>query len=393
MAVQHGYGDGSTPGPGPPLEALDMSYGRLTQTEARMFRLLPVNPGPDISTAAAAALMDVPVSEACRMLADLAQLHLVKAVLGTEKRWQLHGLARRYADQLSDAHAGVDRREQARDQLLDYYLDMAEAADDQLRTLPGMTASEGFTGREDALAWLDAERANLTAAIRMASDTGRDKVAISLPLLLAQYLARQRRFDELLAATTIGMSAAQCLGDRYQEGNALTNLGLTLQELRRPEEAVTAHEAAVAIFRDIGDRRGQGDALNNLGLALKATRRLPEAITAHENAAAIFRDTADRHEEGNALNNLGAVLRESGRLEEAISTFQDAASAFIETDDRHGRGVALNNLGSALGEAGRFDKAIVSHQEAAAIFRESGDHHSEDIALENLEKAELARLA
>ena len=39
-----------------------------------------------------------------------------------------------------------------------------------------------FTGREDALAWLDAERPSLIAAVTMAAGTGRDQIALRLPL-------------------------------------------------------------------------------------------------------------------------------------------------------------------------------------------------------------------
>ena len=39
-----------------------------------------------------------------------------------------------------------------------------------------------FTGRDDALAWLDAERPSLVAAVTMAADTGRDQIAMRLPL-------------------------------------------------------------------------------------------------------------------------------------------------------------------------------------------------------------------
>ncbi len=52
--------------------AFELSYRRLDEAAARVFRLLPVNPGPDVSTAAAAVLADLPVSEARRVLAGLA---------------------------------------------------------------------------------------------------------------------------------------------------------------------------------------------------------------------------------------------------------------------------------------------------------------------------------
>ena len=94
----------------------------------------------------------------------------------------MHDLLRLYAGQLSDAHADADEREQARDRLLRYYLDTAGAADAHLRALPGMPVPAVFTGRDDALAWLDAERPSLIAAVTMAASTGRDQIAMRLPI-------------------------------------------------------------------------------------------------------------------------------------------------------------------------------------------------------------------
>jgi hypothetical protein len=79
------------------------------------------------------------------------------------------------------AHADADGREQARDRLLSWYLSTAEAADVHLRALPGTTVPEEFTGRHAALAWLDAERASLVAAVVMAAATARDQAAMRLP--------------------------------------------------------------------------------------------------------------------------------------------------------------------------------------------------------------------
>ena len=46
-----------------------------------------------------------------------------------------------------------------------------------------------FTGRDSALTWLDAERPSLIAAVTMAASTGRDQIAMRLPLNLSDYLA------------------------------------------------------------------------------------------------------------------------------------------------------------------------------------------------------------
>jgi hypothetical protein len=105
------------------------------------------------------------------VLSGLARAHLAETATGG--RWRMHDLVRLYAGQLSDEHADADGREQARDQLLGYYLDTADAADDHLWELPGTPVPGRFSGREDALAWLDGERASLVAAVSMAAATAR----------------------------------------------------------------------------------------------------------------------------------------------------------------------------------------------------------------------------
>ena len=381
------YDDGS--GTPSVAAAFGLSYRRLDDRAARVFRLLPVSPGPDISTAAAAALADLSVKPARTVLADLAQAHLAEPAPGTAGRWRMHDLLRLYGQQMGEQHADSDGREQARDRLLGYYLDTADASDGHLRALPGMAVPGRFTGRDAALAWLDAERASLVAAVQMAADTGRDQAALRLPPLLAEYFSWRRRFDDWIATTTLSLDAARRLGDRQGEADALINLGVALREVRRFDEAITAHQDAAAIYRDTGDRHREGMALTNLGSALREVRRFDEAITACQDAAAIYRDTADRHGEGMALNNLGLALREVRRFDEAITAHQDAAAIYRETGDRHGEGLALEGLGLALEEAGR--EAMTAYQDAIAIYQETGDQYREGITRERLERVRAAK--
>ena len=116
------YDDGSGQGAPSVAAAFELSYRRLDETFARVFRLLPVNPGPDLSTAAAAVLADLPVTEVRRVLAGLAAAHLAEAAAGKAGRWRMHDLLRLYAQRLSQEHAETDGREQARDRLLGWYL-------------------------------------------------------------------------------------------------------------------------------------------------------------------------------------------------------------------------------------------------------------------------------
>ena len=381
---QLAYDDGSGSSAPSVAAAFDLSYRRLDKTSARVFRSLPVSPGPDVSADSAAVLADLPVPEVRTVLAALARAHLAEPALGSPGRWRIHDLVRLYVRQLSEENADSDGREQAIDRLLAYYVKMAGAADGQLRLLPANKVPAEFAGQREALAWLDAERATLVAAVRLAADTGRDWDALRLPALLAEYFYWRHRFDDWIACAKISVNAAGRVGDRRHEGAALTALGLALVQARRFGEAITACQAAAAIYRETGDRHGGGLALNNLGLALRRVGRVEEAITAHQAAAAIYRETDDRQGEGSALNNLGIALSEVGRIKEAITACQQAAAMFRETGDHHSEGSALNSLGVALRQVGRVEEAIAAHQAAAAIFGETGDRHREGSALTNL---------
>ena len=150
-----------------------------------------------------------PAGEARRVIGRLARAHLVEGTGGGAGRWRMHDLLRLYARELSDAEAAADEREQARDRLLVTTWNSADAADGHLRALPGAPAPAGFAGRDDALAWLDAERPNLVAAVALAASTGRDQVAVGLPFDLGEYLSWRRRFDDWLAILTISRDAAR----------------------------------------------------------------------------------------------------------------------------------------------------------------------------------------
>jgi tetratricopeptide (TPR) repeat protein len=298
------YDDGSGTSAPSVAAAFELSYRQLDEIVARVFRLLPVNTGPDVSTAAVAALAGLPPGDTRRVIGQLVRAHLAEAAAGAGGRWRMHDLLRLYARQLSDAHADADGREQARDRLLGYYIENAGAADAHLRALPRTPVPAGFAGRDSALAWLDAERPSLVAAVTMAASIGRDQVAMVLPLHLGEYLAWRRRFDDWLSTTMVSRDAARRLHDRVNEARALNNLGSALGEAGRFEEAIAAHQDAAAIFRETGDRHGEGIALDNLGNALGEAGRFEEAIAAHQDAAAIFRETGDRHGEDIALSNL-----------------------------------------------------------------------------------------
>ena len=394
-----------------------LTYNWLDESAARMFRFLPLNPGPALSTAAAAVLTDLPRNQASQVLGDLERAHLIEADPDAQDLWRMHDLLRLYAQQLSDDHAEPDGREQARDRLLSYYLHYTRAADAHLRAEPGQPVPGDFADLNEALTWLDAQRPSLVAAVSMAADSRRDRIGLELFLELAQYLDERRRFDEKLGIAAVGLDAARRLGDLRGEGQSLTilggawpqagrfdqavtacrraveifhatgdqnfeaqalaNLANVLAQGNHPEAAITEYRAAVAIFQQLGDRRARAVTLVDLGNALATAAQAGEAIVAYNEARDIFQILGERDKNAWALECLAGLLLREGRFEEAIVVSRTAAQIYQETGNRYGQGLALKTLGMAEWRVHRVVLAVTIWEESVACFGETGDRQEE----------------
>jgi DNA-binding SARP family transcriptional activator len=161
----------------------------LSDPGRRMFRLLGVHPGPDISVAAAASLAGADRAEASRSLAELTRAHLLAE--HRPGRYAFHDLLRAYAAEQVTA-GGIDgERREAIGRVLDHYRHTANAANrllqpagDALATItpprPGVTP-ERLAGSAEARAWLHAERRVLLALLALAADDGIDTRGWQLP--------------------------------------------------------------------------------------------------------------------------------------------------------------------------------------------------------------------
>ncbi|WP_405906470.1 tetratricopeptide repeat protein [Streptomyces sp. NBC_00828] len=362
--------------------AFDLSYQHLDDQHARLFRLLSLNPGPDLATAAAACLADTDPIAAEDLLHHLNRAHLIESSGPGGERWRLHDLVRLYAaDQLD--HDGTDDVAAAFARLLEHYRTTAAAADSHLGPRADSPPSPVFARREDALDWLEEERANLVATVTSASGTGAAATAASLAFSLATFFEQRRYLADWTTVTAIALAVLQQASDHQSAARALCNLGIAQRELRQFDVAVVLLRTAASAFAESGDRRAHAMALDMLGATWREMRQFDESITAHTQAAATFRETQDLHGEARALNNLGATCREMQRSDKALPALQEAVDIMRSVGDRRGEAASLANLGAALREAGQFEEAITQYRDAIAGFREAHDRHGEALALHN----------
>jgi tetratricopeptide (TPR) repeat protein len=292
--------------------AFDLSYQRLAEhhpDQARLFRLLAAAPGTDISTTAAAALDGRPQPAVRRDLTALAAAHLIDSARG---RWGMHDLVRLHAAEQSTSHAANDGEEEALDRLFTHYRQHAEAANARMPPRPDRPVSDVFPDRAAALAWFDAERGNLVAAVSTARHPRRLHDSCTLAGFLVGYLSWRRYFGDWLTVAEAAVEAAGESGDRHGEGVAFNSLGIALQEVRQFDEAITAHQDARTIYQETGDRHGEGMALNNLGIALREVRQFDEAIAVFHSAVELFEASGDPHRAAIARTSLKELLDRQG---------------------------------------------------------------------------------
>jgi DNA-binding SARP family transcriptional activator len=103
------------------------SYRALDAPSAKLFRLLGLHPGPDISAPAAASLAGIERQQAERVLRRLVDANLLTESAGAG-RYAMHDLLRAYAVELSDLHSTPHARSRAFERVLNHYLYSGYAA-------------------------------------------------------------------------------------------------------------------------------------------------------------------------------------------------------------------------------------------------------------------------
>ncbi|MFI5568966.1 tetratricopeptide repeat protein [Streptomyces sp. NPDC051740] len=369
---------------------LEASYRRLPPEQARLLRLLCLAPGAETSTEAIAALAGLDTESVLSLLEDLAARHFVTPVEGgngtaSAMRWQLHDLVRAFGAGVVAGDAKLrEEGDAARGRVLKFYLRWTDAADDRLRWLPGMEEPERFGDRGQALAWLDAERAGLVAAVGWGWEERFAGAAVRLALCLGEYLDWRRYFDDWIAVAEAARESAQLAGNQPGEAIAWDHLGLALGEAGRAEEAIDAHTRARDLYQAVGDCHGEASAWSNLGVAQQEAGRAKEAIDTHTRARNLCQATGDDVGEAIAWDNLGVALGAVGRAREAIDAHSRARDLYQAAGDRHGEGRAWHNLGSALYETGQMEEAIKAYGKDLKICREFEDWYGEGRTLANL---------
>ena len=373
------------------------SYRALTPDAARLFRLLALHPGPDLSVPAAAALAALPPAHVRPLLEELARAGLV--VQHAAGRYTFHDLLRVYATDLTyQVDADEDRRTAVR-RMLDHYLRSAFAADRLLYpardplTLgaePLDAAPEHLDDERQALAWFAAEHRVLLAAVQHAADAHFDDQAWQLAWTMVTFLNREGHWHELATVGSAALAAGRRLEDQYAQAQAHCFLAYAETRLGHFEAADTELREALDLYGRDGDRAGQAHAHLNLAYAMERRSHHREALDHCQRALELYRSAGHERGQAIALNSVGWCHALLGEYEQARACCQEALPLLVELGDRNGQADTWDSLGYIHEHLGRHDEAITCYRQAVELVRRLGDHYREATTFVNLGEAQQA---
>ena len=338
--------------------AFELSCDTLKPELRRLFRLAGLAPGPDLTAAAVAALAGTATSQAGALLDRLAARNLIDEY--AHGRYRLHDLLRLYAAELAAAEESAADQNAAIDRLAAHAMAAVRSASEMLYPhllhLPESDGPESdgpeshgpesdgpeFADAAAALAWLNAERANLVALVALLAQQSRTESALRISDRLSGYFHMTSNSVDWLVVTTAARQAVSDDAPIYV-ASAEMHLGL-LRSAQSRYEAAAGHLAESARqARRAGWVAGEAVALNNQAISCWKLGRAAETIELFTEALDAHRRSGRTAGEAVTIANIAAARLELARSADAATAAPAGAG---ESADEH-RQEALRLLGQA----------------------------------------------
>lgn len=370
------------------------SYHALTPDAARLFRLLGLHPGPDLTAPAAASLTALPIRRTRPLLAELARANLV--VEHTPGRYVLHDLLRAYANEQTHTTDPADERHAAMHRVLDHYLHTAHLCArllashrDQPAPIPPRqgVSPEHPRDHQQALTWFIAEHPVLLSAVEHASGAGLDTHICQLAWALVAFLDQRGHWQDLVVTGQAALGAAARLADPTAQARAHRGLALAHMRLNRHDDAHAHAVHALDLHRESGDQTGQADSYYDLAVLLGRQGRVTEAAGNARLALGLYRAAGHRQGQANALNAIGWHLAQLGDHQQALVQCQQALALFQVLDNRVGQAAAWDSIGYAHHHLGHREQAVAGYEHALNLRRALSDRYNEAQTLVHLGEA------
>jgi DNA-binding SARP family transcriptional activator len=363
---------------------LDRSYDSLAPAAQRVFRLLGLIPGPDFGAEALAALAG---KEAASELDALVAAHLVLPQAGD--RYTLHDLVREYAGGKATAEDAAALRG-----LLEYLRDMALVANALVS--PAAQPGDGeadlrprLASASDAMAWFEAEQANLAAAVSAALAADESELAVEIAQPFGRFFHFSGRTSDWIRTFERVFTAIEDLGETKAKYVLLNSLGTAYLRGGRYDDALRALRRCADGREALGEHVAAALSRHNIAMVYESVGRYDEALELELAALEIF----ERHQAKPSIalvlgSGLSNVYQRMGLWDKALDSLLRGLATAREVGKPFAIVMALNNLGATYLSMGETLPARQTLTEAVALARRIGDRHTEALALSGMSEVE-----
>lgn len=380
-----------------PRLVFSWSFSTVSTDAARLFRLLGLHPGPQVSIAAAASLAGVGKGQARALLSELAAANL--ATEPVPGRFGMHDLLRAYAVELAESTEAEAERKAARLRMLDHYLHSGFSAArlvNPARTAITLAAPEPGTvtteprNQDAAQRWLAGEHPVLLNIIGYSARTGHDVATWQTAWAVTDYLDRGGHWHDLAVAQTHAVAATGRLGDSAAAFTAHHNLAHAHMRLNRLDDAKQQLLRCLELGNGDDGVPRQAHARRSLAIVSEKAGELAEALEHARGALQLFQDSSDRLGHARALNAVGWLQSRLGDNQAALTACQEALERHRDIDHVSGQAASLDSLGRIHRELGEHAKAVDRYRLALSLIRQVGDGYNEAAVLDALGDTHLA---
>jgi tetratricopeptide (TPR) repeat protein/transcriptional regulator with XRE-family HTH domain len=366
------------------------SYDALSPDAARLFRLLGLHPGPDVSVAAAASMAGTDPARVRPVLAELVAANLVTK--DTAGRFALHDLLWVYAADLAHRTDGDADRRAAIRRMLDHYLHTAYAADrivsprrDPLALSAPIAGAhvEVLADRAAALDWFTAEHTVLLAVIHQAAATGWDTHVWQVAWCGATFFEWRGHGTDYAATQAAAAGAARRSGEPAAEAAALRLLAVAELQLGHVTDVAAHLDRALHLSRLRDDAVAQAHTHIHLGVLATRQERRADALAHSLEALRLYESAGHRVGRADALNDVGCSHAALGNHREAVACCRQALELQQALHNRYGEAAAWDSLGYAYRELGDPGQARTCYRHAVDLLVELGDqYHAADAVVQ-----------
>ncbi|MEU5312230.1 BTAD domain-containing putative transcriptional regulator [Streptomyces sp. NPDC021562] len=353
------------------------SYRALGSQAARLFRLLPLHPGPDVTIAALASMAGISPPEAAQAVGELVRARLL-TVRGRHRYWA-HDLILAYAAELAVQYE--TDRPTVRSRMYDHYRQTAHAANLLLRPgpqpaapaspLPSVTP-EPLPDAAAAAAWYTRERAVLRSVVETTAAHGDSRMAWELAVTLQVCQQRMGWWYDRAATMRAALRAARKAEDPV--GMARTHHGLAgaLHHLGDLPGALGHPEHARHYVGQLHSTADLAHILWNTGLVYHTQGDHLRALRHLEASLDLVSGPEPGRLKATILSGAGMARMQLGDPEVALRLLRTSASMFRDLHDLNGEGLALTVIGQVFRRRRDYAQSASYYERGIEMMRLAG---------------------